>query len=36
MKQKLGDLTGAAIDDEAGDVAEMSEHTEEEADEGGE
>ena len=24
MKQKLGDLTGAAIDDEAGDVAEMS------------
>ena len=24
MKQKLGDLTGAAIDDEAGDVAEMN------------
>jgi integration host factor subunit beta len=24
MKQKLGDLTGAAIDDEAGDIAEMS------------
>ena len=24
MKQKLGDLTGVAIDDEAGDVAEMS------------
>src|ERR1700754_1333157 len=23
MKQKLGDLTGAAIDDEAGDIAEM-------------
>src|SRR6478735_6360297 len=23
MKQKLGDMTGAAIDDEAGDVAEM-------------
>src|SRR5215207_3028988 len=26
MKQKLGDLTGVAIDDEAGDVAEMAEH----------
>ncbi len=26
MKQKLGDLTGAAIDDEAGDVDEMAEH----------
>jgi integration host factor subunit beta len=25
MKQKLGDLTGTAIDDEAGDVAEMTE-----------
>ena len=24
MKQKLGDLTGSAIDDEAGDVDEMS------------
>jgi integration host factor subunit beta len=24
MKQKLGDLTGAAIDDEAGDVSEMA------------
>src|SRR5271167_516269 len=24
MKQKLGDLTGAAIDDEAGDIDEMS------------
>ena len=24
MKQKLGDMTGAAIDDEAGDVAEMA------------
>src|ERR1700755_2092103 len=23
MKQKLGDMTGAAIDDEAGDIAEM-------------
>jgi integration host factor subunit beta len=36
MKQKLGDLTGAAIDDEAGDVAEMPEHGDEDADEGGE
>src|ERR1700710_788696 len=26
MKQKLADLTGVAIDDEAGDVAEMSDH----------
>src|ERR1700712_1999503 len=26
MKQKLSDLTGVAIDDEAGDVAEMSDH----------
>ena len=25
MKQRLGDMTGAAIDDEAGDVAEMAE-----------
>src|SRR5206468_1871695 len=25
MKQKLGEMTGAAIDDEAGDVAEMAE-----------
>src|SRR4051812_34093321 len=25
MKQRLGDMTGAAIDDEAGDVEEMSE-----------
>src|SRR3989442_15129114 len=32
MKQRLGDLTGVAIDDEAGDVAEMAEssHDEEE------
>src|ERR1700741_4494228 len=30
MKQKLADLTGVAIDDEAGDVAEMSEGAEEE------
>ena len=29
MKQKLGDLTGAAIDDEAGDVAEMSDQDDE-------
>src|SRR5882724_8200968 len=28
MKQKLGDLTGAAIDDEAGDVDEMADHGE--------
>jgi integration host factor subunit beta len=32
MKQKLAELTGSAIDDEAGDVADMSE-TEEEEDE---
>src|SRR3954462_12487971 len=25
MKQKLGDMTGAAVDDEAGDIAEMNE-----------
>lgn len=30
MKQKLGDLTGAAIDDEADDVAEMPEGPDEE------
>src|SRR3954470_20888996 len=30
MKQKLGDMTGAAIDDEASDIAEMSEAEEEE------
>ena len=29
MKQRLSDLTGAAVDDEAGDVAEMSEGAEE-------
>src|SRR4051794_17140036 len=28
MKQKLGDMTGSAIDDEASDVAEMSDTTE--------
>ena len=28
MKQRLGDLTGAAIDDEAGDVEEMAEGAE--------
>lgn len=39
MKQRLGELTGVAIDDEAGDVAEMSEsheHDEHDEDEGGE
>ena len=30
MKQRLGDLTGTAVDDEAGDVAEMAEGAEEE------
>ena len=30
MKQKLGDLTGSAVDDEAGDVSEMSEEGENE------
>ena len=30
MKQKLSDLTGASIDDEAGDVAEMPEGPDEE------
>ena len=34
MKQRLGELTGAAIDDEAGDVAEMSDAGHDE-DEGG-
>lgn len=33
MKQRLGDLTGAAIDDEAGDIADMAEGAEEEDDE---
>ena len=34
MKQRLGELTGAAIDDEAGDVAEMSDaHDEDEGEE---
>jgi integration host factor subunit beta len=33
MKQRLGDLTGAAIDDEAGDVVDMAEGVEEEDDE---
>src|SRR5881227_559739 len=33
MKQKLSDLTGVAIDDEAGDIADMSDqHAEDEAD----
>ncbi len=38
MKQRLGEMTGAAIDDEAGDVDEMSESTAEseaDDDEGG-
>jgi integration host factor subunit beta len=30
MKQRLGELTGAAVDDEAGDVDEMNETAEEE------
>jgi integration host factor subunit beta len=30
MKAKLGDLTGSAIDDEAGDVADMSDAADEE------
>lgn len=30
MKQKLSDLTGVAIDDEAGDIAEMTDHAEDE------
>ena len=33
MKQRLGDLTGTAIEDEAGDVDEMPEGAEEEAEE---
>ena len=33
MKQRLAELTGAAIDDEAGDVAEMAENDHDEADE---
>jgi len=32
MKQKLGDMTGAAVDDEAGDVAEMNEAEHDEED----
>jgi integration host factor subunit beta len=34
MKQKLGDMTGAAVDDEAADVAEMNETEHDEEDEG--
>ena len=34
MKQKLGDMTGAAVDEEAGDVAEMNETEHDEEDEG--
>ncbi|HEY2585273.1 MAG TPA: HU family DNA-binding protein [Tepidisphaeraceae bacterium] len=33
MKQRLGELTGAAVDDEAGDVEEMNESAAEEEDE---
>lgn len=33
MKQRLGEMTGATIDDEAGDVAEMAETGPEEEDE---
>ena len=33
MKQRLSDLTGAAVDDEAGDIAEMNEAGAEEEDE---
>src|ERR1700704_5333379 len=32
MKQRLADMTGTAIDDEAGDVSEMPESTEDEPD----
>ena len=32
MKQKLGDMTGSAIDDEAGDVAEMADASKDEDD----
>ena len=35
MKQRLAALTGVVIDDEAGDVAEMAEHGEDEDDENG-
>src|SRR5215204_4890902 len=35
MKQKLAALTGVAIDDEAGDIAEMVEHGHEEDDDNG-
>lgn len=33
MKQKLGELTGAAVDDESGDIAEMNDSAAEEEDE---
>src|SRR5689334_17889389 len=36
MKQRLGDLTGAAVDDEAGDVDEMTDEEADEQDEAGE
>jgi integration host factor subunit beta len=34
MKQRLGDLTGAAIDDEAGDIAEMNDSSPDEDENG--
>ncbi len=36
MKQKLGDMTGAAIDDEAGDIDEMAESSSDHEDDGDE
>src|SRR5687767_14548216 len=35
MKQKLGEMTGAAIDDEASDIAEMDAGADDESDEAG-
>ena len=35
MKQKLGEMTGAAIDDEASDIAEMEAGADDESDEAG-
>ena len=36
MKQRLGDMTGAAIDDEAGDVEEMADTADDNDNDGGE
>src|SRR5947209_4698622 len=36
MKQKLSDLTGVAIDDEAGDIADITDHSEHEEENGDE